>query len=93
MSHPVPGHHYGEESNDSHSPHKDIGGHRKPKLTKGQRSIGKILNSADTNSVRRHGEAPLQHLKRVTKSRTAALKKKKDDTDFSGSSDHDYRDR
>ena len=75
MSSPDPTREYGENEYESDSPHKDSEWHaqnpkakalKKAKLNKTQKMTGKWLKSAG-KTLRKEGESPLEHIKRLTK--------------------------
>jgi hypothetical protein len=68
MSHPVPGHNYGEQT--KHESNKEYKGRRakalRKKMNPAQSSNKRLLDMAGEH-MKRKGEAPLQHLKRLLK--------------------------
>lgn len=76
MSHPIPGHSYGEHEYRDDSPHKNEYNVRpnKMKLNKTQRSSGRMLKEAGKH-VRKTGESYLDHLTRISNTKGVAKRK------------------
>lgn len=73
MSHPIPGHDYSEQH--KHETDREYG-HRRATASgrnRTQRMTGKMLKEAG-KSIRKEGEAPLQHLKRITRGKAMSKK-------------------